>query len=547
MSRRADLACLVVGWAVVMQSGACTESDPLPASMTATDRSMPSVLDKRAPHAVALPDVSHMTVSVRDQIHEQYSSLLLRIDNPGATTVELGRAYGEMGNLLMAAQYVDAAEPFYLNAQVLAPADRRWPYYLGHLHRNQGAFTKAAASFEQALRLQPDDMPTMVWLGEVRLAQGRPEAAEVVLEQALLVQPGWVAARSGLGRAALARHDYAQAVQHLDEALAMNQRATALHYPLAMAHRGLGDSGRAEAHLRRWGTVDVGQPDPLMQEIDLLLESSGAYEARGVRALERGNGASAAAYFRRGIELAPTNPSLRHRLGIALFLMGDASGAHAQFEEALRASPDFAKAHYSLGVIMEASGRDPEAVERFSAAVRDEPSYMEARLSLAGIMRRTGRLNEALSQYESLIRIAPRLVGARFGYAMALVGLHRYQEARDRLSEGMQRHPDQPIFARALARILAAAPDDAVRDAPRAIALVEELLEQQRSIDLGETMAMALAERGFYEDAVRWQRDVMAVAEHAGRADLVEGMAVNLRLYERRQPSRTPWRDDAIP
>ena len=50
-----------------------------------------------------------------------------------------------MGNVLMAARYAEAPEPFYLNAQALAPDDGRWPYYLGHLYTTQGAFERAAA------------------------------------------------------------------------------------------------------------------------------------------------------------------------------------------------------------------------------------------------------------------------------------------------------------------------------------------------------------------------------------------------------------------
>jgi hypothetical protein len=53
-----------------------------------------------------------------------------------------------------------------------------------------------------------------------------------------------------------------------------------------------------------------------------------------------------------------------------------------------------------------------------------------------------------------------------------------------------------------------------------------------------------MAETGRYDEAVRWQREAMAIAGRSGRADLSTRMGDNLSLYERRQPSRTPWRDD---
>jgi tetratricopeptide (TPR) repeat protein len=193
---------------------------------------------------------------------------------------------------------------------------------------------------------------------------------------------------------------------------------------------------------------------------------------------------------------------------------------------------------------MEAAGREQDAIDRFSAALKYDPSYVEARMQLADALRRNGRLEESLPHYAELIRTSPSISQARFGYAMALVRLRRYQEARDRLTDGMNAYPDQPGFAHALARLLAAAPDDRVRDGPRALALMQTLLRQQKTMALAETMAMTLAESGEYEQAVEWQRDAIAVAREAGRSDLIQPMTASLRLYEAHRPCRTPWRDD---
>ena len=505
--------------------------------------------DATALHPVSLPDLSGATPSVREQIRERYSSLIRKTADASASTADRSNTYGELGKLLMAGQYLNAAEPCYLNAQALAPTDMRWPYYLGHLYRNEGALDTSAAFFERALQLRPDDFATLVWLGDVCIAQGRPEVAEPLLTKARSLDPRSVAVFFGLGRAALAKKDYADAVKDFEEALALDRSAAAIHYPLAMAYRGLGEQVKAQAHLelRQRGNVDIPPADPLMRELDELLENAQAYEIRGVRALDSGDWAGAAVYFRKGTELAPASPSLHHRLGTALFQMGDAHGAVEQFEAALRASPSYAKAHYSLGVILESNGRFTNAVERYSAAVQSDPNYIEPRLRLAGILRRTARLQDSLSQYEQAIRIDPRAAEAAFGYAMALVRLGRFQEARARLSEGVKAYPEQPGFAHALARILAAAPDDRVRDGRRAMTVMQALSDTQRRMDLGETMAMTLAEVGRYEEAAVWQREAIASAKQAGQDQIARLMGENLKLYESRRPCRTPWRDGELP
>ena len=83
---------------------------------------------------VALPDISSAAESVQTQIRDRYQSLQAAIDRK-APAPELATAYGEMGKMFVAAEYYDAAEACLRNAQQLAPADRRWPYFLGHVFR----------------------------------------------------------------------------------------------------------------------------------------------------------------------------------------------------------------------------------------------------------------------------------------------------------------------------------------------------------------------------------------------------------------------------
>jgi hypothetical protein len=124
---------------------------------------------------------------------------------------------------------------------------------------------------------------------------------------------------------------------------------------------------------------------------------------------------------------------------------------------------------------------------------------------------------------------------------MALVHLKRYEDARDVLTRASTTFSDQGGFAHALARILAAAPDDRVRDGRRALAIIETLLKSQRTLELMQTMAMALAEVGRFDEALQWQRDAIAAAAQSNRRDLNGRLTENLSRYERRLPCRTPW------
>jgi tetratricopeptide (TPR) repeat protein len=204
-------------------------------------------------------------------------------------------------------------------------------------------------------------------------------------------------------------------------------------------------------------------------------------------------------------------------------------------------------AQYSLGVLLQADGKHAEAADRFTIALRSRPGYTEARLRLAVSLRKSGRAKESLTQYERVLATSPDLTEARFGLAIAYVQLGRYREARDRLSEATKAYPNEQVYAHGLARLLAAAPDDQVRDGQRAMSLVDDLLKQGRTLDLGATMAMALAEMGQYARAAALQRDLIAAAQKAGLPDMTRRLNANLVHYERSEPCRTPWAPDELP
>ena len=470
------MVLLAIVSSVVALTGGCTSGDTNTASSRRT--SVPTDDERAALRPVSMPDLSRTADPLREKIRGRYSSLT-ELENAAPTT-GLANAYGEMGKLLMAAEYFDAAEDCFLNANALIPDDSRWTYYLAHVYRNRSELLKAADFFERTLQLRPGDAVTLLWLGEVYLAQGRPEASEPLFSKALSLEPSTAAALFGLGRAALARKEYAEAVKYLEQALALDTPASIIHYPLALAYRGLGDRAQAEVHLRQRGDARVVFPaDPLMHDVEGLPVNAMAYEIRGTEALNKGELTAAAEYFRKGVELEPRNPAVR--------------------------------------------------------------------LQLADVLRRTGSPEESLIHYDAVVELDPRLSQARFGYVMALVRLGQYQGARDRLVEGMKKYPDQPGFAEALARLLAAAPDDRVRNGREAMALTQALLKQQQSTELGETLAMVLAELREYEEAAAVQRELITAAKAAGRDDLVRRMLDNLRRYERNEPCRVPWPADATP
>lgn len=402
---------------------------------------------------VPLPDVSASPEPVRRQIESAHGSLTKAVDARGTPTTELASAYGNLGMILMAADYVEAAVPCFANAQLLQPGEARWPYYLGQVYWGQGDASRAASAFERSGQLRPDDVPTLIWMGEARLAAGRLDEAEAPLRRALAVDARSAGAAFALGKVLLARHDYNEAVRLLEEAGALDPLALAVHYPLSLAYRALGDSAKADAHLRQRGDVRVRVPDPLMEEVDQLVDSVEAAEFRGTRALSAGDWKAAAGYFEHGVQLAPDNPSIRHQFATALALGGQTNEAITEFTEVVHRTPQFARSHLSLGVLLETNGRRTEALEHLSAAVDIDPDYAEGHRRLAEVLMNIGRTEQALTHFAASVRSNPRDADVRLEYADALMHTGHAADAKRELTEGARLHPDRSEFTTALSSV----------------------------------------------------------------------------------------------
>lgn len=532
-------ACASIA-ALALMAGACSsDQKTVPASSLAPVTPTVSVM--------TLPDLSKLVPAVQSQIRDQHATVQRTLENRASSTVDQANAYGQLGKLLMAAQLPDAAERALQSAETLNPADHRWPYYLAHLYRTQGDLAKSASFFQRVLQLRPEDVDALVWLGDVSLAAGSQDAAEPAFAKALELEPTSVSARYGMGRVALAKNEHARAAEFLEEVLRRDPKASAAHYPLALAYSGLGNSAKAEQHLRQRRDTLILPADPLMVELDSLLQSPQTFESLGIRALNKEDWTEAEAQFRKGLAMAPDNAALHHRLGTVFSMKGDQAAARAEFQTAVRLSPDYFPAQFSLGVMAQAAGRHSEAIGYFIAALKARPDYTEAQLRLASSQRRAGQATDALQTYTQVRSRQPDSPEATMGYAMTLTKLRRDAEARDVLAAAMDASGGQTLYAHALARLLASSPDAKVRDGARALALLQPILQRERSLDLGETYAMALAETGQYREAQAIQRDLTAAAGRAGLASVKRRLEQRQALYDRADPCRTPWTDEEMP
>jgi tetratricopeptide (TPR) repeat protein len=500
---------------------------------------------RRELQAVPPPDVAGFEPSVRAAItNARVAFDRVVADKPD--NARLADAYGELAMTYHAQDLVTPAAIAYANARVLAPSDKRWAYLQGHLFNDSSRVDEAIEAFESAVRIDTGDAPALLALGQVYVQHGDLDKAEATFARLQSDAKTRAAALAGLGKVALTKRDYRRAIDFFEEALKLWPAATRLRQPLATAYQGIGDRAKAEANLRQFA-ADGGEPsvdDPIADALGDKVAASKVLLRRGQRAGKAGRFDLAEKAFRAAVAADPADAEAIANLGISLANLGRIDEAQERLQQALAMDDSITVAHLSLGVVYDRKGRDQAAIDEYEAALRQDAGNAQARTYLADARMRLGQPLLAAVQYRAALGSGADSTRIRYSLAMAYVKAGRYAEARKVFDEGLAAQPGHQIYINALARILATAPDAAVRDGPRALQLATALFEATHNPDVGLTYAMALAETGHFDEATKLQRETIVAFERSKAEGSKAFMARNLALYGRRQPTREGWPGD---
>jgi tetratricopeptide (TPR) repeat protein len=298
----------------------------------------------------------------------------------------------------------------------------------------------------------------------------------------------------------------------LEEALTVDPGASALHTDLALIYAQQGDRARARQHREQAGDQEPRLRDPVLEEVQTLRQDWAQYQVLGQLSLEAQKDDAAVEAFRRSLELGGDRVQIYVGLGQALERLGNQIGALEQYRSAVIVDPGSALAHQRLGSLMaRLEGLEGDAIGHLQKAVELDSERAETQLLLADVLVAKGRLNEALDHFAAVARLDPQSEGTWLRGSRTLLQLGRYQEALQVLTEARSALPHSLAIADALARMLAACPDPALREGEEALSLSVWAFGVDPSSRYAEAVAMALAELGRCLEAAEWQRRALSL------------------------------------
>ena len=427
-----------------------------------------------------------------------------------------------------------------------SPSEPRWPYYLGHLYRSRNQLDSSAASFTRAVSIDARFVPALVRLAELEVDLDRSDQASERLHAAVAIDPGCAAAHFHLGLIAQAAGDAESAVDSFDRALELQPAANAIRRPLALALRDLGRIDEARRALEAAGDVAVSLPDPLMIALHRMSVSYWEKLAEGERLLREEKAEPARAALEEATGDDPLAAPPRVLLGELLAQRGSMVEARRQLELAVFLAEKSPEANQRLGRLWAAQGEFARAIEAYSSALEDEPGDGATWFELAQAERRAGNTSAALAAAHSAADLLTDQPMPLLFEATLLIEAGRCADARSRLEQGLATSPRQGAWAHALARVLAACPDPAVRDGKRALELARSLHQALPSPGHAGAVAQAMAETGDFAGALRWQEQAIALALEGGREPLARALERDRARFAAGSPSREPWLPDHL-
>jgi tetratricopeptide (TPR) repeat protein len=244
----------------------------------------------------------------------------------------------------------------------------------------------------------------------------------------------------------------------------------------------------------------------------------------------------------KAIQINPNSSDALYNLGIALAAKGRFDEAIENYRKAIQINPNDSEALYNLGIALAAKGQFDEAIENYYKAIQINPNSFEALSKLGNALTAKGRFDEAIENYRQAIQVNSNRPETFFHLGMTLGLSGRTREAATQYRKALRLNPNLAVALNNLAWVLAASPDDELRNGAEAVRLAEracELTHYGQPLFIG-TLAAAYAESGRFPEAVTTAEKAEQLATSAGLTAVAAKNRQLLELYRAGKPYHEP-------
>jgi len=198
--------------------------------------------------------------------------------------------------------------------------------------------------------------------------------------------------------------------------------------------------------------------------------------------------------YERWLQSEPDSAPLHNSVAQLYLDLNRPLDAARHFRAAAHLEPESAAAHFNLGTALTVAGDYESAMLEYQRALTLKKDYAQAHNNLGSLLLATGKVAEALPHLSEAIKLDPNNAQAHYNAGIASLRQSKPADAIGHLKRAVQLAPDAAAALVDLAWLLAATPQDALRDSGLALRLAERAVTLTNRKDAGALDALAAAQ-----------------------------------------------------
>jgi len=248
--------------------------------------------------------------------------------------------------------------------------------------------------------------------------------------------------------------------------------------------------------------------------------------------------------FFHAIAVTKDNAVAHLNLGAALEEENQPEAALSEYRKALQLDSSRHEIYNNIGKLLNDEGKPDAALSYCREAVRLNLNSPLSHNNLGIVLTELRHFDEALGEFSAAAQLDANYAPPRFQMGKLLLQQGRDTEAMPLFREALQIEPDNLQMLVFFARVLAATDDPQICNGPEALVLATRASQLAGKVQpvTPDTLAMAYAATGRFEEAVQTGQDAVNLARDAGQKDDATIMQQRLELYKKHLPWRESFR-----
>ncbi len=383
------------------------------------------------------------------------------------------------------------------------------------------------------------------------------DEAEKLCRELIRQRPNYSDPYSYLGKIAVVRGKPDESIAYFKEALRLNNEVCEVHEDLASALETLGKLDEAAKHYQEvlrlrpeWyryyislGVIrakqgELEQATSLFKKaLEIHPDCADAYYNMGNVSALQGRMDEAAGYWIESLRIKPDQADVLENLGKILYQKGKVDDAIGYWKRSIQINPEQPDVYSNLGFALSKKGDINQAIEHYLKAVQLNPGYYQAHTNLAMLLAEKGKITEALRHWTRSLELEPKQAAAHREWGMVLAKQNKVAEAVLHLREAVRLKPNQPGVLNYLAWILATHRDKTIHNPKEAVRFAKKAcqLTDYKYAELLDTLAVAYAAAGQFDEAITTAQKAVDLAISSGQEEEVQILRKRLELYRNSQ------------